>query len=128
MIFGVGIDLVNIPRMEAVLHRWGDRFVKRVFTEQEAQSLLSKGLSGRIFCPSICRQGGFLKGHRFGDEKGESAGATSRSCTSPEGRPAFKLKGKSAETCREKGITRLHLSLSDEGRYGSAVVILEEKG
>jgi phosphopantetheinyl transferase (holo-ACP synthase) len=43
MIFGVGIDLVNIPRMEAVLRRWGDRFVKRVFTEQEAQAAI-KGL------------------------------------------------------------------------------------
>ncbi|NTV57153.1 MAG: 4'-phosphopantetheinyl transferase superfamily protein, partial [Deltaproteobacteria bacterium] len=37
MIFGVGIDLVNIQRLETVLQRWGDRFVKRVFTDQEAE-------------------------------------------------------------------------------------------
>jgi holo-[acyl-carrier protein] synthase len=32
---GLGIDLVNIPRMRDVIARWDDRFLKRVFTEAE---------------------------------------------------------------------------------------------
>src|SRR5437879_13416304 len=32
---GIGVDLVNIPRMRDVIDRWQDRFLQRVFTEQE---------------------------------------------------------------------------------------------
>src|SRR5213596_1811069 len=32
---GSGVDLVNIPRMRDVIDRWQDRFLQRVFTEQE---------------------------------------------------------------------------------------------
>src|SRR5206468_212222 len=32
---GIGVDLVNIPRMRDVIDRWQDRFLRRVFTEQE---------------------------------------------------------------------------------------------
>jgi holo-[acyl-carrier protein] synthase len=43
----------------------------------------------------------------------------------PGGRPGLRLEGRPLEICREKHITRFHLSLSDEGRYGMAVVVLE---
>ena len=35
MILGIGIDLANINRIQAVLDRHGDRFRNRVFTERE---------------------------------------------------------------------------------------------
>ncbi len=35
MIIGIGTDLVDIRRIEAAIERHGDRFLKRVFTENE---------------------------------------------------------------------------------------------
>jgi holo-[acyl-carrier protein] synthase len=35
MIVGIGIDLVNKERMERVIRRWGDRFLKRILTPRE---------------------------------------------------------------------------------------------
>jgi holo-[acyl-carrier protein] synthase len=35
VILGIGSDLVDIKRIESSLERFGDRFVKRVFTELE---------------------------------------------------------------------------------------------
>ena len=35
MILGIGSDLVDIKRIESSLERFGDRFVKRIFTEIE---------------------------------------------------------------------------------------------
>lgn len=35
MILGIGNDLVDIKRIESSLERFGDRFVKRIFTEVE---------------------------------------------------------------------------------------------
>jgi holo-[acyl-carrier protein] synthase len=34
-IVGLGIDATDIPRVEETLRRYGDRFLQRVFTEQE---------------------------------------------------------------------------------------------
>src|SRR5450759_1370233 len=35
MIIGIGSDLCNIERIERSLNRWGDKFLKRVFTDTE---------------------------------------------------------------------------------------------
>ena len=35
MVLGLGIDLVDIPRIEASIQRFGDRFLNRVYTAQE---------------------------------------------------------------------------------------------
>src|SRR6266511_4410359 len=32
---GISVDLVNIPRIRDVIDRWQDRFLRRVFTDQE---------------------------------------------------------------------------------------------
>ena len=37
MILGIGNDLIDIRRIEATLERYGDRFVKRIFTPLERQ-------------------------------------------------------------------------------------------
>ncbi len=35
MIYGVGIDAVDVERFRSALERWGDRIRKRLFTESE---------------------------------------------------------------------------------------------
>ena len=32
---GIGVDLVQIPRMREVIMRWDERFLRRVFTDAE---------------------------------------------------------------------------------------------
>jgi len=34
MIYGIGVDLVYIPRVMKLLERWGERFRQRIFTER----------------------------------------------------------------------------------------------
>jgi holo-[acyl-carrier protein] synthase len=125
MIFGVGIDLVNIPRMETVLERWGDRFVNRVFTGQEAEVCYQKARPASSFALRFAAKEDFSKAIGLGMRKGVRW-RDIEVYHLPGGRPALKLRGKSHDLCLEKGIVRLHLSLSDEGAYGAAVVILEE--
>jgi len=126
MIFGVGIDLVDIPRMQAVLKRWGERFVKRVFTEQEARVCCQRASPAASFALRFAAKEAFSKALGLGMRKG-IRWRDIEVVHLPGGKPTLKLNGKSLETCREKGIVRLHLSLSDEGAYGAAVVILEGK-
>ena len=37
MIFGIGIDIVDVKRIEAGLEKLGNRFLHRIFTEYEIQ-------------------------------------------------------------------------------------------
>ena len=32
MILGMGVDLVDVSRIEAIIFRWNERFLKRIFT------------------------------------------------------------------------------------------------
>ena len=35
MIFGIGIDLVEIGRIEAILNEWEERFLNRIYSVEE---------------------------------------------------------------------------------------------
>jgi len=124
MIFGVGIDLVNIQRLETVLQRWGDLFVKRVFTDQEAEFCFKRAYPASPLALRFAAKEAFSKAIGLGMRRG-IRWRDIEVFHHPGGRPALRLQGRSSEICREKQITRFHLSLSDEGRYGMAVVVLE---
>jgi holo-[acyl-carrier protein] synthase len=42
MIIGIGSDLCNIERIEKSLSRWGDKFLRRVFTDVEQKKAASR--------------------------------------------------------------------------------------
>jgi len=42
MICGIGTDIVDVGRIRKAVERWGDRFLKRVFTEAEVVYCLAK--------------------------------------------------------------------------------------
>ncbi len=39
---GIGIDLIEVDRIKAAYERWGERFLRKVYTEQEAAYCLRK--------------------------------------------------------------------------------------
>ncbi len=42
MIKAIGTDIVEIDRFHSALQRWGDRFIKRILTDDEIQYCLKK--------------------------------------------------------------------------------------
>ncbi len=42
MIIGLGIDVVEIHRMNELIAKWDERFIEKVFTEQEIQYATAK--------------------------------------------------------------------------------------
>jgi len=36
-IFGIGVDVVDVARIDRAANRWGDRFLKRVYTQRELE-------------------------------------------------------------------------------------------
>ena len=49
MIYGIGIDIVSVPRIERMLNRWGHLFTKRVFTPTEIAFCESRSNPGQHF-------------------------------------------------------------------------------
>lgn len=126
MIYGIGIDLVRIGRMEEVLDRWADRFIKRVFTEEEAQGCLKRAFPPSCFALRFAAKEAFSKAVGLGMRKGVRW-RDIEVFHHQEGRPGLKLTGRSSEICGERQIVGCHLSLSDEGEYAAAMVVLEKK-
>ncbi len=125
MIYGVGVDLVRVPRIDRVIRRWGDRFILRVFTPDEIKLCTRRPSPSSAFALRFAAKEAFSKAIGLGMKKG-IRWRDIEVFHYPGGRPGLRLHEKTMEICRKEGVTGLHLSLSDEGEYGIAVVVLEK--
>jgi len=125
MIYGIGVDIVSIVRIESIIKRWGDRFVGRVFTPDEAAICYDRAYPSSAFALRFAAKEAFSKALGSGMRKGLKW-RDIEVFNYPSGKPSLRLHGISFDICREKDITGIHLSLSDEGEYGIAMVVLEK--
>jgi holo-[acyl-carrier protein] synthase len=128
MIIGFGNDLCDIRRIEDSLARFGERFVKRCFTETERRK--SDGRAGRaasyakrFAAKEACAKAlgtGFRAGVAFRD-----MGVVNLA----SGKPAMHLTGGAAarlEALTPPGhLVLIHLTLTDEYPLAQAQVIIE---
>lgn len=125
MIYGIGVDLVKIGRIKTSIDRWEGRFVKRVFTEEEADFCYKRQSPASPFALRFAAKEAFSKAIGFGMRKG-IRWRDIEVFHFPTGKPGLRLHGRSLEICEEENIKGFHLSLSDEGEYGVAMVVLEK--
>jgi holo-[acyl-carrier protein] synthase len=124
MIVGVGIDLVEIARVEAVIQRRGDRFVERVFTPVEIAYCRSHRASSDRFAARFAAKEAAMKalgtgwraGIRWRDFEVRNAAS---------GQPELLLTGRAREVFWALGGERILLSLSHAEAYAVAQVIIE---
>lgn len=125
MIYGIGVDLVHVPRMDAVIKRWGERFVRRVFSEQECALCYKRVYPPSAFALRFAAKEAFAKAIGLG-MRGGIRWRDVEVFHHPGGRPGLRVHGRAATICEEKRLTRLHVSLSDDGDYATAMVLVEE--
>jgi len=124
MIIGIGIDIVKTPRIESMLKKWKDNFMNRVFTQKEVDFCTRKRQPGQHFAIRFAAKEAFLKALGLGMTAGipwKDIEITNNGI----GMPLIELHGKAGETCRKKNVKNVLVSLSHEGEYGVAQVILE---
>lgn len=124
MIYGVGIDMVKVTRMESIIARWGDRFLKRVFTPLEIEYCCHKMDVASRFALRFAAKEAFSKALGSGFRNGLSMQHIEvvRPATGP---PRLGLYRRAKELCQGYGIKNSFLSLADDGQYAVAVVVLE---
>lgn len=127
MILGIGNDLCDIRRIEKTLARFGERFLKRVYTEEERRKAFSRAHPAATLAKRFAAKEAMSKalgtGFRFGVHMIDIGVVNA-----PTGRPTFALRGgaakRLAELTPEGCVARLDLTLTDEYPLSQAVVII----
>jgi len=114
-----GIDLVSVARIEGMLARWGERFLRRVYTDGEIAYCLSKAFPARSFAARFAAKEAFFKAVSARRD-GAIAHKHIEVVVDAGGRPAIKPYG-SAE--RALGSRASSLSISHEMDFAIAVVV-----
>ena len=127
MIIGIGNDICDIRRIEKTLARFGDRFLKKVFTVEEQRRALARantaGTLAKRFAAKEAMSKALGTGFRFGVHLSDIGVVNAMT-----GRPAIVLTGAAArhlERLTPPGYSaRIDLTLTDEYPLAEAIVII----
>lgn len=131
MILGIGSDLANIDRIEAVLARHGQRFKDRVFTEREQRKAegrpraIAATYAKRWAAKEACSKA-LGTGLRMGISWKDMAVSNLRS-----GQPVMAVSGWAAERLRDMTPAGheavIHVTLTDDHPWAQAFVVIEAR-
>jgi holo-[acyl-carrier protein] synthase len=124
MIVGTGIDIVEVRRVAAALDRFGERFMRRLFTAAEIRYCESKANRAERYAARFAAKEAGLKAIGTGWRAGISWREL-EVCREPGGRPTLVFTGRAGEIAARLGTKRAFLSLSHTAEHAVAQVILE---
>ncbi len=124
MIYGIGVDLVEIDRMERAITRSGPRLVERLYTPGERAYCSAKRLPYPCFAARFACKEAFLKALGTGLRK-QMRWRDIEVRRDLLGKPFLHLHGYLRERCADAGVRHIHLSLSHSASHAVAQVVLE---
>jgi holo-[acyl-carrier protein] synthase len=125
MIVGTGVDISEVARIRAAMERFGDRFLKRVFTPDEVRYCVSKVNAAERLAARFAAKEAGMKAIGTGLRHGVTWQDV-EVVRMPGQRPQLRFRGKAAEFADRLGCKRTHLSLSHTAEQAIAHVILED--
>lgn len=125
MIVGIGIDEIDVARMEKEL-RENAGLKETVFTPGETAYCESRRYSAQNYAARFAAKEAFFKALGTGRQPGQVF--TEIEIVRDElGKPACVLHGKVREAAEERGINMIHVSLTHLKDIAAAVVVLEKR-
>ena len=123
MIYGIGLDVLRVRRIEAVYQRHGERFVERLLHPLERKEFEQSTRPAQYLAKSFAIKEAFVKamGTGFFGISHDDVGAIRKA----SGQPQFVFSKRLAARLRRLKIKRTFVSLSDEGGIVGAVAVLE---
>lgn len=127
MIIGIGNDVCDIRRIEKTLERFGERFLDKVFTDEERRKAYGRAHPARTLAKRFAAKEALSKALGTGFRSGvhmKDIGIVN----SPSGRPTLALArgaAKRLESLIPPGYSaRIDVTLTDEYPIAEAVVIV----
>jgi holo-[acyl-carrier protein] synthase len=127
MIIGIGIDNIEIERIDSSIQTHGDHFLNKIFTPLEKEYCQSKSTSTARFALRFAAKEAFFKALGTGFTKGVSWHEVEVQ-NDDAGKPFLNIRGQSLDLLLDKTggkSTKIHLSLSDTDKQAMAFVIIE---
>lgn len=124
MIAGIGVDIVQLDRMEQALTRFGDRFARRVLAPSEWPDFEAAGRPAAFLAKRFAAKEAFGKALGTGIRAPATFQAI-RVGRDALGKPSFEFGSALLAWLEERGFGRHHLSISDEKIAAVAMVVLE---
>jgi holo-[acyl-carrier protein] synthase len=125
MIVGTGIDVIEVPRVAAAIERFGQRFLDRIFTENEIRYCDSKANRVERYAARFAAKEAGMKALGTGWNHGVRWRDVEVR-RQPGGRPTIEFHGKAAEFASRMGVANVALSLTHTAAEAIAQVILEK--
>ena len=131
MIYGIGVDLIEIARIEAAYARFGERFARRILTDRELERYHARRARSDV-------RGIAFLATRFAAKEAisKALGLGMRTpmtwravevVNDPTGRPLAFASGELRAYMQRRRL-RLHVSLTDERSMATAYAVAEVEG
>ncbi len=123
MVLGVGTDIIRVSRVRRLIERYPTRFLRRILTPAEREAGEHRHSLANYAAKRFAAKEAFVKalgtGFRY------PAGLSRISVLNDTaGKPYFVLDGELRAYFSAKGFSDAHVSLSDDGDWSFATVIL----
>jgi holo-[acyl-carrier protein] synthase len=125
MIHGIGIDLVDIRRMQENVERYGERFAGKILSTSEMREYSKISKPASFLARRFAAKEALAKALGTGFNNGITLKNISI-IHGQDGQPAISCAGKILEIMLSRRIGSSHLSITDEKDYACACVILEK--
>ncbi|GAB6035515.1 holo-ACP synthase [Fundidesulfovibrio butyratiphilus] len=123
MIVGLGLDLAEINRVDAMLARHGRRFAGRILTERELSAMPPARAASYLAARFAAKE---AASKALGT--GLAQGVTFKNLEIVKnalGQPQLLLHGQALERARALRVVRIHLTITHSRDTAAAVVVLE---
>ncbi len=125
MIFGIGTDIVSYQRISDLKEKYGDRFAQRILSASELEEYATSNDRARYLMKHFAAKEAFAKAMGTGLR----ASVTLRRISighDERGKPLLAFDDVLSNYVARLGITRHHVSISDEKDVAVAFVVLEK--
>lgn len=124
MILGIGVDLIEVARIQGVFDKHGERFVSRILHPNEIQYCLSHRVPGPFLAARFAAKEAISKA--FGTGIGAQLGWHDMEVGRKEsGEPFVILHGAGQQLLAARGGRTVHLTLTHIQSHAAAVAVLE---
>jgi holo-[acyl-carrier protein] synthase len=122
MIIGIGVDIIEIERIQNSIDEYGSFFLKKLFTDSEIKYCSSKKIPTQHYAARFAAKEAFAKAISTG-WSGDFEWKNVEVKNDPIGKPSFELYGKTAEVLKDCSV---FLSMSHSDTTVIAYVVIEK--
>ena len=123
-IAGIGVDIIEVRRIERLIERRGEKFLRRIFTPVEIEYCQARKQAGQHFAARFAVKEAVFKALGTGWAQGVSWRQV-ETINETSGRPRTRLAGRARERADALGVRTVHVSISHSDEYAVAYIILE---